>query len=190
MAWVVLDQYAVGPWPDHMESPLQEKRNVDSGETGWPLAGSLRQFTAAVGQQVARCPVVQVDGHGTVKWLNCSGANTARQSPCDLMISAGRLRARTRPDDRALQSAVAWAAGALGGPLKRASLRQTSATGGALPVVAADRSDGASVICWVQPTDGMVLVTFDDDCACSTSAFSPPASSLACRPPSNASPAC
>ena len=159
MAWVVLDQYAVDRG-DPLESPGKKSEMwiLVKQDGRWLVAcvSSLQPWA-----QVARCPVVQVDGRGTVKWLN-PPARTRLDNHPDLMISAGRLRARTRPDDRALQSAVAWAAGALAGPLKRASLRQTSATGGALPVVSADGSDGASVICWVQPSDGMVLVTFDD----------------------------
>jgi DNA-binding CsgD family transcriptional regulator len=158
MAWVVLEVSR----PDNDlplgYSCLQQMWIMVKRDGVWLVAcvSSLQPLS-----QRATCPVVELDSQGRVKWMNAQA--TSRLTSADgLMISAGRLRARTRTQDRALQSAIAWASGALGSPLKRATLRQAAATGGALPVMAQDNGDGARILCWVQPTDGMVLVTFDD----------------------------
>lgn len=109
----------------------------------------------------ARCPVVQVDQTGQVLWQNTL-AQESLANHAGLVLRAGRLRARSRAADRALQTAIAWAAGALAGPTKRVALGQAGVTGGAIPVLAAEAEDGPSILCWVQPIDGAIVVSFDN----------------------------
>lgn len=159
MAWVTFDQYSTNRGDPLESAGLQHEMWILQRHDSRWLVSCVS--TLQPRSQLADCPVVQVDAQSLVLWANPQ-ARRRLQDHAELTVSAGRLRARNRQVDRQLHAAVTWAAGSVGSPLKRASLRQTATTGGALPVLAPDTGLGAQVLCWVQPTDGMVLVTFDD----------------------------
>lgn len=159
LAWVTFEQYSAAQGDPFQITGLQhEMRVMQRCDGRWLIACvcGLKPWS-----EVAHCPVVRVDDKGRVLWLNAP----ARQSLADhpgLTLSGGRLRAKNRATGRALQAAVDWASGSLDYGQRRAFLRERASTGGALPVLDAGDGEAARILCWVQPTDGMVLVTFDD----------------------------
>ena len=159
LAWVTFEQFS-GPQDDPMQvSGLQhEMRIMQRREGRWLIAcvSNLKPRS-----QVVCSPMVQVDDNCRVLWLNAEAQARLADHP-GLALAGGRLRARKRAAGRALQAAIDWAARSLDFPQKRVSLRDRASTGGALPVLADLGAEVPTILCWVTPADGMVLVTFDD----------------------------
>ena len=159
MAWVVFEQFSAEAGDPFQITGLQHEMRVMQRRDGrWLIAcaSSLKPWS-----EVAHCPVVRVDDKGRVLWLNPPAQRAMANHP-GLTVSGGRLRPRNRAAGRALQAAIDWATGALGYADKHAFLHGKASTGCALPVLDAGDGEAARILCWVQPTDGMVLVTFDD----------------------------
>ena len=60
--------------------------------------------------QAADYPAIEIDADAKVLWMNDPATKGFRDY--GLMIGAGRLRARDRAGNKALQAAIRWAAGA------------------------------------------------------------------------------
>ena len=159
MALVIVDQRAPDMGHLFVEAGMKRELKVLVRDHGRWLHLCIVSLQPAV--EGARCPVVRVDSAGQVLWQNTFALEKLANHP-GLVLRNGRLRARSRAADRALQAAIAWAAGALFGPTKRVALGRAGVTGGALPVLAAEAEDGAQVLCWVQPIDGAIVVSFDN----------------------------
>jgi DNA-binding CsgD family transcriptional regulator len=159
LAWVTFEQYSAAQGDPFQITGHQHEMKVLQKRNGrWLIACSSSLKPRS---EVARCPLVRVDGKGRVLWLNQSARLRLVDHP-GLMLSAGRLRTRHRAADRALQTAIVLAAGSLGHQHMQAALHDKAATGGALPVLADLGGEVATILCWVTPADGMVLVNFDD----------------------------
>jgi DNA-binding CsgD family transcriptional regulator len=159
MAYVVFNQYSAQAGdPCQITGMQHEMRVMIRREGRWLIAAvsNLKPWS-----EIAQCPVVRVDNRGRVLWRNPQAVARLERHP-GLIISGGHLRARSRSTDHALQLAIAWAAEGLTYARKRASQMQRADTGGAVPVLDESATDRPLVLCWVVPSDGMVLVTLDD----------------------------
>jgi len=151
--WVTFDQHAPETGDPFDVAGLQHNLRIMAKHAGeWKIAcvSVLQPFP-----ERADYPVVRVDEHAAVLWMNRHAQEQLR-SHKGLIVSGGRLRARNRPAQKGLQAAIRWAADVVELAERQAAAR------GALAVNLGD-DDGASVqICWVTSDSGMVLVSFDD----------------------------
>jgi DNA-binding CsgD family transcriptional regulator len=157
LAWVIFDQYSQTTGDPLQVTGLQHEMRILQRQNGRWLTACVSNLKPR--SEVATFPLIQVDAKGKVITANSFATRRLPGHP-GLMISAGRLRARNRAADRALQAAFVWAAGATGYG-KRVFLRASS-MGGAVPVLEEGPGEAPVILCWVTPADGMILVTFDD----------------------------
>ncbi len=103
------------------------------------------------------CPLIEVGPDKTVIWMNAHAHDQITNHPV-LIISGGRLRARNRGHDAALQEAVDWA--------NRQMQKHSPPEPPSRParaVILGESGDAAPVFCWVLIEDGKVMVSFNDE---------------------------
>jgi DNA-binding CsgD family transcriptional regulator len=158
MAWVTFDQYAPRTGDAFDVAGLQHNMRVMQKLDGvWKIAcvGVLKPWLDA-----ADHPVIRVDEHGTVLWMNALA--TGQLGDHGLTVSSGRLRARDAAGDKRLQASIRSAAGAIGYLKGQAAGWTTPSARGGLPVVLGEDDGPPPRVCWVAADGGMILVTFDD----------------------------
>ena len=159
LAWVTFDQHTP-PSDDPFEvSGVQHEMRILQCRAGeWKL---LCVATLKPWSQVMRSPAIHVDAKARVLWINAAATRSLVGHP-GLTISAGWLRGTNRFADKALEAAIAWAAGSYGYMQKHVSLRSGRAVNGAVPVLLGADPSTPGTTCWVQDQDGAILVSFDD----------------------------
>ena len=103
------------------------------------------------------CPLIEVAPDKTVIWMNVHAHDQISNHPV-LIISGGRLRARSRSHDAALQEAVDWASRQW-----QTHLPPEPPSRPARAVILGEDGDAAPVFCWVLIEDGKILVSFNDE---------------------------
>ncbi len=100
--------------------------------------------------------MIEVNAELRVLWMNPQARDRMRGHP-ELVVAAGRLRARRRERDPALRDAVRWASREL-----QSLLPLTWAAKQACAVPLGEDDGGVPHFCWVLLEDGRALVAFDD----------------------------
>jgi DNA-binding CsgD family transcriptional regulator len=103
------------------------------------------------------CPLIEVTAEKSVLWINAQ-AHEQIAGHAHLVISGGKLRARSPDAEALLQDAVAWANRHL-----HWSAPHTPEDRLAQPIVLGEGDSGAPVFCWVLRQDGKILVSFNDN---------------------------
>ncbi len=103
------------------------------------------------------CPLIEVAPDKTVLWMNAHAHDQITNHPV-LIISGGRLRARNRGHDAALQEAVDWANRQM-----QTHSPPEPPSRPARAVILGESDDAAPVFCWVLIEDGKVMVSFNDE---------------------------
>ena len=151
MAWVTFDQkspeipgYSYGLSGYSREMRVLEKHN---GEWRIAFFATINRFRPAT--DFAR---FRVDAKGTVIWRNEAAVSELEEGH-SLVVRGGRLAARAAATDRALQSAIAWAANLnLGFMVQR----------GAVPILPDPAYDEQAKIWWVTADAGVIEVAVHD----------------------------
>jgi DNA-binding CsgD family transcriptional regulator len=102
------------------------------------------------------CPLIEIGPDRKVLWMNAEGHEQI-DAHRGLMISGGRLRARSRAHDDGLRDAVAWGYGQV-----RVHIPPTAVERVSKVVILGEDDDAAPMFCWVVLEDGKVLVSYDD----------------------------
>jgi DNA-binding CsgD family transcriptional regulator len=103
------------------------------------------------------CPLIEVASDKRVLWMNASAHEQIASHP-DLIISGGRLRARSRNHEAGLQAAVDWALSQLHRDTPPSPLNRL-----ARAVILGESDNAVPLFCWVLVEDGKILVSFNDD---------------------------
>jgi len=156
IAWVVYDGSAENR--DGATWECFETRILERGESGWKIVYS--SFVERRDYELAK-DALCVDKNGHVILASPETQEVLRHHPI-LTISAGRVRARRRDWDRALQSAISQA-GRYHGYFELIQFAQK--TGGPLryPAVLGETDEGGVAVVHVSVRDGATLLQFDGD---------------------------
>jgi DNA-binding CsgD family transcriptional regulator len=151
MAWVTFDQEVpqLAGWSLGVGGYSREMRVMEKHDGQWKVA-----FFAAINRNRPEPDHgrFRLDRDGKVLWRNEAADEELREGWA-LVLRAGRLRARDRHTDRALQAAIAWVASLnLGFAVER----------GAVPILPEPGEDERSRIWWVTADAGVVEVTVGD----------------------------
>jgi DNA-binding CsgD family transcriptional regulator len=107
MAWATYEQRYPGiPNPYHHRGQTREARVFERHDGEWRIA--LLVFMDEDASRPDQ-PMLQLSGDAAVLWQSAA-ATAALALEDDLVIRAGKLRARDRKTDRQLQAAIGWAA--------------------------------------------------------------------------------
>jgi DNA-binding CsgD family transcriptional regulator len=154
MAWASYDQ--IGTRADdkfEMAGTQHELKIFHRIDGRWKIA-CIVVMQRAVDNETY--PLIEVGPDRKVLWMNAEGHEQINVHPA-LMISGGRLRARSRSHDDGLQDAVAW-----GYRQVRVHIPPTTVERVSKVVILGEDDDAAPMFCWVVLEDGKVLVSFDD----------------------------
>jgi DNA-binding CsgD family transcriptional regulator len=151
MAWVTFDQEApsMSNWTLGVSGFSREMRVLEKHEGKWKIA-----FFAAINRNrpVTDFARFRLDAEGRVLWRN-SAAERELEQGHDLVVRNGRLAARDRAIDRALQSAINWASTLnLGFAVQRS----------AVPILPEPAIDEPAKIWWVTADAGVIEVAVHD----------------------------
>lgn len=151
MAWVTFDQatpVATG-WTLGVGGWSREMRVLEKHDGKWKVA-----FFAAVNRNRPHpdVPRFRLNAEGGIVWRN-EAADTELAEGNDLVVRGGRLQARSREVDRALQAAIRWAATInLGFAVER----------GAVPILPEPAHGEPPKIWWVTADAGVIEVSVSD----------------------------
>lgn len=159
MAWLSYDQYeAMRDDPFAIGGLSHQVRILEKHNGSWKIA------FAAYGEpriEHNKFPTIQVDHQGHIEWVNEAAKVGLRNHPT-LVQSSGYLRAKTRQADQLLQAAFKKIA-----KLTPIDVRPQGLTnrdyGNTIPLIFDDEIDDIFHVIWVNWSDGLVLVTFEDD---------------------------
>lgn len=151
MAWVTFEQDVprTDGWTLGVGGVSREMRVLERHDGQWKIA-----FFAAINRNRPEPDRARfrLDGEARVLWRNAA-AETELAEGWALTVRAGRLHARDRGTDRALQAAIRWAATInLGFAVER----------GAVPVLPEPAHDQPAQIWWVTADAGMIEVAVND----------------------------
>lgn len=151
MAWVTFEQEtpATAGWTLGVGGWSREMRVLERHDGQWKIA-----FFAAVNRNRPKpdVPRFRLDGKGALIWRN-DPAERELDDGRDLVVRGGRLHARNRDVDRALQAAIGWAATInLGFAVER----------GAVPILPDPAHGEAPKIWWITADAGVIEVTVND----------------------------
>lgn len=149
MAWVTYDQIG----SDTGEDRKRQLRILHRIDGAWKI-GCMVMMECTV--EEASCPLIEVDAGARVLWTNRLAQERMRDYP-GLVVAAGRLRARRRERDGALQDAVRLAFHELQSqrPLNVVPKQSWA-------VALGEDAAGVPLHCWVLLEDGKALVSFGD----------------------------
>lgn len=151
MAWVTFDQEAptMTGWTLGVSGYSREMRVLEKHDGEWRIA-----FFAAINRNrpVTDFARFRLDATGSVLWKN-EAAGRELSEGVDLVVRGGRLAARDRAIDRALQSAIGWASTLnLGFAVER----------GAVPILPEPAEGEQAKIWWVTADAGVIEVAVHD----------------------------
>ncbi len=158
MAWASFDQHA--PLTDDVfvvGGLSHQVRIFEKHEGRWKIVFAGHGDTR---NEYVTFPSIRVDQTAVIQWMN-DAAKTGLSDHPVLLLSGGHLRARTRKDDVILRKALADVADLT--PMDiRLSVAAQDVTRTAIPLIFEGRESDRLHIVWVASSDGMILVTFDD----------------------------
>lgn len=151
MAWVTFDQQApsMSNWTLGVSGYSREMRVLEKHDGKWKVA-----FFSTINRNrpAADFARFRLDATGCVLWRN-DAAQRELDEGVDLVVRGGRLSARSRAIDRALQSAIQWASTInLGFAAER----------GAVPILPEPALDEQAKLWWVTADAGVIEVAVHD----------------------------
>jgi DNA-binding CsgD family transcriptional regulator len=151
MAWVTFDQEApaISAWSLGVAGYSREMRVLEKHDGEWRVA-----FFATINRNRAApdVPRFRLDGEGRILWRN-EPAQAELSEGIELVERAGRLKARSRDVDRALQAAIRWASTVnVGFAVER----------GAVPILPKPAHDQPAKMLWVTADAGLIEVAVND----------------------------
>ena len=159
MAWASFDQYT--PRTDDILITVglsYQVRVFEKQDGRWKVAFAGHGDTS---MEYFSSPAIHVDANRNIQWANDVAKNSLKVHPI-LMQSSGRLRTRNAAHDRVLQDAIMQAADLTVLDI-RASVLEAQGGHASAALVFDDPLNDAFHIIWVTRSDGMIVVTYDDD---------------------------
>jgi DNA-binding CsgD family transcriptional regulator len=154
-AWATYDQIGYNTSDDFvMAGTAHELKIFQREDRTWKIA-CITVMQRAIDHQT--CPLIEVDLDKKVLWMNASAHEKISSHPV-LIISGGRLRARSRNHEAGLQAAVDWAVNQLHSDMPTSPHNRL-----ARAVILGEDDNAAPLFCWVLVEDGKILVSFNDD---------------------------
>lgn len=154
MAWVAYDQVALRHVPGMHVPPLaHEIKILQRFDGAWKIV-CLTGVAPGIGREDA--PRIELRADGRVVSINTL-ARERLTSHAGLMVSGGRLRARSRAFDAGLQEAVERSRKSLATSLPPGFFGEQASV-----VPLGEDEEGHPVFCWVMAEQERVLITFDD----------------------------
>jgi DNA-binding CsgD family transcriptional regulator len=155
MAWVTYDQVGDSTGDSFELAGTQHELKIFHRIDGqWKIACIVVMQRATDHET---CPLIEVGPDRRVLWMNSHAHKHITNHPV-LIISGGRLRARNRSHDAALQDAVGWAS-----RQSQTHLPPEPPSRPARAVILGEDGNAAPIFCWVLFEDGKILVSFNDE---------------------------
>lgn len=158
MAWASFDQYT-----PRTDDPLvnvglsYQVRVLEKHDNRWLFVFAAHGDTQL---EYFAFPCVRVDRHGGIEWMNAAAKDGLPHHPI-LVNSAGKLRARNGEHEKSLRKTIGEVADLTAIDIRR-SVSEDAGNRAAIPLVLEDDHDDKFHVVWVTWSDGMIVVSFDD----------------------------